>query len=121
METSILKTIRKMIGGGDLGDESGPFDEDLIVHINTYLQVLSQLGVGKEDFQITGLTETWDDFYDGDSVIQSMAKTYLYSRVKAAFDPPQSQSLLQSLKEVGDEMEWRLNAKVDRARAAHGG
>lgn len=121
METSILKTIRKMLGGGDLGDEIGPFDTDLIVHINTYLQVLSQLGVGKEDFQITGLSETWDDFYDGDSVLLSMAKTYLYAKVKLAFDPPSNGSLIQALKEIADETEFRLNAKADRARQTNGG
>lgn len=121
MEQSILKTIRKMIGGGDLGNEPGPFDEDLVVHINTYLQVLTQLGVGAEDFQITGMDETWSDFYSGDSAVLSMAKTYLFAKVKLAFDPPTSSALIQSLKEIADETEWRLNAKVDRARTTNGG
>lgn len=45
MDDSILTTIKKLLGIADM-DES--FDTDIIVHINTFLRRLNQLGVGKK-------------------------------------------------------------------------
>lgn len=115
MEESILLTIRKMLGGliVETGDE-GPFDMDLIIHINTTLQTLNQLGVGKEDFQIIDEEQTWNQFLGRSFKNLNMVKTYVYLKVKSYFDPPSSGTLMEAMKEQIAELEWRLNTKVDR-------
>ena len=116
MEDSILKTIRKMIGGILIGDdEEGPFDLDLIIHINSVLQTLNQLGCGVEDFEITGLGETWAEFLGTSFPNLNMVKSYVALKVRLMFDPPTSSTLLQAMKDQVDELEWRINCKVDRA------
>lgn len=115
MEESILKTIRKLIGGIDPGDEPGPFDMDLIVHINSVLQTLNQLGVGKEDFEITGTSESWAEFLGTKFRNLNWVKSYVYFKTKLMFDPPSSGTLYEAMKANADELEWRLNTKVDRA------
>lgn len=115
MEESILLTIRKMLGGliVETGDE-GPFDIDLIIHINTTLQTLNQLGVGKEDFEIVDEEQTWNQFLGRSFKNLNMVKTYVYLKVKSYFDPPSSGTLMEAMKEQIAELEWRLNTKVDR-------
>ena len=115
MEESILLTIRKMLGGliVETGDE-GPFDMDLIIHINTTLQTLNQLGIGKEDFEIIDEEQTWNQFLGRSFKNLNMVKTYVYLKVKSYFDPPSSGTLMEAMKEQIAELEWRLNTKVDR-------
>lgn len=109
---SILLSIRKMIGGID--DETGPFDLDLVIHINSVLQTLNQLGCGTEDFEITGPDETWADFLGSTFINLNLVKSYVYFKVRLMFDPPSSSTLFQAMKEHADELEWRINVKVDR-------
>ena len=52
---SILRTIKKMIGGVEDDDFTG-FDTDLIVHINSALRILNQLGVGMIFLAMTRLS-----------------------------------------------------------------
>ena len=110
MEDSILITIKKMLG---LAPEYPPFDTDIIVHINTYLQVLNQLGVGVDGFTITDESATWADFLSERSASEQMVKTYLYLRVRMVFDPPTSSILSQAIKENVDELGWRLRESVE--------
>lgn len=112
VEDSILKSIRKLIGGIDA--DEGPFDTDLIIHINTVLQTLNQLGCGKENFMVTGNDETWSDFLGSPTIILNWVKTYVYLKVRLYFDPPSSGTLMQAMKEQADELEWRINCHVDR-------
>lgn len=111
MEESILLTIRQLIGPSVSYDV---FDPVLIVHINTVLSILRQVGVGpKNGFRITGISETWGDFIgDSDHDLEAV-KTYVYLRVKALFDPATNSSVLNSMKETADELLWRLNVEVD--------
>ena len=43
---SILTSVKKIIG---ISEEDESFDTDLIMHINSVIMILHQLGVGKED------------------------------------------------------------------------
>ena len=110
MEESILLSIKKLLG---LDGDYQAFDEDVVVHINTALSILRQLGVGpKNGFKITGSNETWGDFL-GDSDKLEMAKTFVYTRVKPIFDPPSNSFVLSALKEESDELAWRLNITAE--------
>lgn len=110
METSILKTIRKMIGPSVSYDI---FDTDLIVHINSAFMVLYQLGVGPTTcFKITGEDETWDDFMQGSIDIEAVI-SYIYMKVRLVFDPPTTGYLVNMYEATIKELEWRLNVMVD--------
>lgn len=104
MTDSILDSIKELILGHS---EDTDFDTDLIIHINTALSHLYQLGVGpKEGFEITGSTETWSDFLENEKALR-MVLTYVYMKVKVAFDPP-SGGVLNSFESQIEELEWRL-------------
>lgn len=110
MDDSILNTIKRMLGIGD-EEAQNDFDEDVMVHINTAIQALTQLGVGPEDgYMIEGSNETWTDFIGVENKKQYQpVKTYIYGKVKKVFDPPTSSIALQALEESIKEAEWRLN------------
>ena len=108
--SSILLDIRKMIGPSETYEH---FDTDLIIHINSAFMILKQLGVGPEKgFRITGDTEQWSDFVPDEDYLD-LVKTYVYLRVRLAFDPPQHGALLESIQNQIREAEWRLNVAVD--------
>lgn len=107
---SILTSIKKMLG---ISKEYTHFDEDLIMHINSALAVLGQLGVGpSEGFFIEDESAEWSDFVSDLSKLQFI-KTYVYQKVKLLFDPPQSSAAIQALNESIREFEWRINVQVD--------
>lgn len=111
MEESILNTIKKMLGPDP---EYEVFDTDLVVHINTALSTLTQLGVGPaKGFRITGSTETWSDFIGSGVVDLESVKTYIYCKVKMIFDPPSSSFVMKAMQDTCDEIGWRLNVAVD--------
>jgi len=110
MDESILNSIKKLLG---LPPDYDNFDQDIVIHINTYLGVLNQMGVGVEGFVIDGPDATWGDFLAGHSVSLHEVKTYVYLRVKMVFDPPSSSLVADAMKTNIDELGWRLNVKVD--------
>jgi len=111
MEESILNTIKKMLGPDDSYEA---FDTEIIVHINTALSTLAQLGVGpKKGFRITGPDETWDDFISDGSVDLEGIKSYIYMKVKMIFDPPANSFVMKAMEDSCKELEWRLNVAVD--------
>ena len=110
METSILTSIKKMLG---IAEDYTEFDEDIITHINSVFLNLTQLGVGPEEgFMIEDDTAVWEDFID-DSIQLQAVKTYMYLKVKLLFDPPLSSSVTESFTRMIAELEWRLNVSVD--------
>ena len=110
METSILTSIKKMLG---VAEDYIEFDEDIITHINSVFLNLTQLGVGPEEgFMIEDDTAVWEDFIN-DSIRLQAVKTYMYLKVKLLFDPPLSSSVTESFTRMIAELEWRLNVAVD--------
>ena len=110
METSILTSIKKLLG---VAEDYVEFDEDIMTHINSVFLNLTQLGVGPEEgFMIVDDTAVWEDFIN-DSIQLQAVKTYVYLKVKLLFDPPLSSSVTESINRMIAELEWRLNAAVD--------
>lgn len=109
MNESILTSIKKLLG---IPEEYEAFDQDLIIHINTMLTRLYQVGVGVPNFFITDKSATWDQFLIDESKFQQ-AKTYVYLRVRLLFDPPQSGSANEAIKETMRELEWLLFVDAD--------
>lgn len=107
---SILTSIKKLLG---IDEEYDIFDPDIIMHINSVLMVLTQMGVGPANgFMIEGEDAVWSDFIEDAEQIQSV-KTYIYLKVKLIFDPPLSSAVIESMKQLINEFEWRLNIAVD--------
>lgn len=111
MAESILQTIKRMIGPSMLSNE---FDTDLVVHINSVLFDLNELGVGPSDgFVITGETETWEDLLGADVKYLEAVKTFIYLKVKMIFDPPTVGGVINAYEKLIKEYEWRINVMVD--------
>jgi hypothetical protein len=109
-ENSILSCTKKNLG---IDDDFTGFDADVIMCVNTSLNVLTQLGVGpKEGFSISSKDETWDQFI-GDNKRLNMVKSYIFMKTKLMFDPPTISAVLSAYQEQVKEYESRLNYEVD--------
>ena len=107
---SILTSIKKLLG---IAEDYEHFDQDLIIHINSVLSVLTQLGVGpSEGFSIEDEYATWNDFIPEDKRLSSI-RSYVYMKVKLLFDPPLSSSVMESMNRMISEFEWRLNVAAE--------
>lgn len=107
---SILNTIKKLL---NIDSSEDSFDIDIIIQINSSFTILRQLGLGpKEGFRITGSNEKWTSFVDDKEMLDAV-KTFVYLKVKLAFDPPLNASLLESFERQIKELEWRLNVSVE--------
>ena len=106
MSTSILDSVKKVLG---LGTDYDVFDEEVILHINSVLATLTQLGVGPEEgFYITDRETTWENYLGNDPNFNSV-KSYLSLSVRLIFDPPQNSNITSAMKEQIKEFEWRIN------------
>lgn len=104
---SILLSVKKLLG---IDAEYTVFDPDIIIHINTAFAVLNQLGVGPvEGFMIESENEVWDEYIMDFNF--TMAKTFVFLKVKLAFDPPSSTALLESMNRQLNELTWRLEVE----------
>lgn len=111
MIESILTSIKKLLG---IEESYEHFDADIIMHINSVLTILVQLGVGPSDgFSISGKDETWSDFLGADSANLEGVKTYVYMKVRLIFDPPTTAAAIDSMNRLVNEFEWRLNVTAD--------
>lgn len=114
-EEPILPYVKKMLG---LNEDYYPFDQEIVAHINAVFLDLNQLGVGRDNFQITLYkNETWKDFL-GDAENMDAVKSYVWANVKMAFDPPASSVLMDSLKRLIEKLEFRLMTQVVENRKA---
>ena len=108
---SILTSVKKLLG---LTEGYTAFDADLIMHINSVLMILNQMGVGPEKpFSISDATATWSEFCQQRADIEAV-KSYVALKVKLLFDPPQSSSTMEATKNLTAELEWRLYAACDK-------
>lgn len=106
---SILTSIKKMLG---IAEEYEHFDTDLIMHINSVLFILTQLGVGPSSgFSIKDEKEMWSDFIPEGINLEAI-KSYTYLKVRLLFDPPQSSAVTESIKQLISELEWRINLEA---------
>ena len=110
MENSILVSIKKMLG---IAKDYTHFDPDIIMHINTILAVLTQVGVGPaKGFRIEDDSATWNDFLS-DAVNLEDVKTFMYLRVKLLFDPPLSTAVSEIIKQQAEELLWRISISAE--------
>lgn len=105
MYDSILISVKKLLG---IAEDYTFFDPDIIMHINSVLMILHQMGVGPDDpFTISDDTETWTDFCGSYKDIAAV-KTYVALKVRLMFDPPAASAHAQAINDTIKELEWRL-------------
>lgn len=107
---SILTSIKKLLG---ISEEYKHFDTDIIIHINSVIATLTQIGVGPiEGFSIKDEVAVWTDFISENQRFESI-KSYMFLKVKLIFDPPLSSVVIEAMKRAADEFEWRIQVAAD--------
>lgn len=115
---SILTSIKKMLG---IAEEYEHFDADLIMHINSILSVLAQVGVGPSGgFRIEDEEAAWDKYIPDGKNLESI-KSFMHLRVKLLFDPPLSSAVIEMMKQQADELLWRINVEAEREEKVQNG
>lgn len=106
MDGSILNDVKKQIG---IAEANTDFDKDLVIHINTVLFILWQMGVVKDDFTITDNKNTWNSILlNPEQIAIEAMKTWVALKTKMIFDPPTSSVLAQAVNANIDELTWRI-------------
>lgn len=113
MTDSILLSTKRTLG---LADDYDVFDQELILHINSVLGTLTQLGIGPENgYMIVDDSATWEELLglgpDGlnPELRYNMVKSYVHLRIRLLWDPPAQAFVLASWQEQIKELEWRIN------------
>jgi hypothetical protein len=107
METSILKSTKKVLG---IPVDDISFDQDIMTFINSAFGNLTSLGLGPvEGFVVEDEDTDWDELGIDSVHILSLTKTCIYLRVRMMFDPPQTGFLVDSMNRQLQEHDWRLN------------
>ena len=111
MADSIFNSVKKVVGL--LGDD-GSFDEDVLLHINSVVSTLRQLGLSiPADFYVRDDVQTWQNLL-GEFRDLDLVKSYMTMKVRLMFDPPSSSFGLKSMEEMAKEYEWRINVLTDQ-------
>lgn len=113
MEESILTSIKKLLG---IAEEYDAFDLDILIHINSVIMILRQMGLGPiEGFTVENDTATWTDYLGNEyNVAQfSCIKSYIFLRVRQLFDPATNGAVTESTNNLIKELEYRLYAESE--------
>lgn len=106
---NILDTVKTGLG---IAIDDTSFDSELLIHINSVVINLAQLGLPiSEGVEIDENTE-WDSFVENITSFQSV-KQYFVLKVRVVFDPPASSYVLDSFNRTLSEIEWRLNTAAE--------
>lgn len=111
---SILTSIKKLLG---ITEEYTHFDADIVMHINTVLMDLTNLGVGpSKGFIIEDGSSYWTDFVSDPKALQAI-KSYMHLRVKLLFDPPAASYLIESMQRQIEKFEWLINVAAENSKS----
>jgi len=105
METSVLVTIKQMLG---LERDYNVFDQDILVSINAALSTLKQVGAMPESHRIVSASDTWESLDFSDWQLE-LVKEYLYIKTRLVFDLPSNGQVISAFTERAKELEWRLH------------
>lgn len=114
IEDSVLLCTKKAIG---YEEDYDVFDSDIMLHINSLLSKLIQVGYDfKDNYRVTDKEKTWDEIFNN-TPIDDMIKEYIYIKTKIVFDPPQNSTVLAAMKDEASELEWRIFFDTDIERS----
>lgn len=106
---SILTSVKKLIG---IMEDDVSFDLDIMLNINAAISTLFQLGVLEQSYTVTSKEDTYNDLIPGgsDDIINQI-KMYFVYKTRLGFDSSTlSGTVIEVIKEMIKEAEWRLMA-----------
>ena len=105
MGESVLLSVKKMLG---IHQDDDSFDIDIILHINSVISILMDLGINEVENQLVeDDTKTWSELLGRRNDI-NYVKTYIYQKVRLMFDPPTSAAAIEAMQRSVSELEWRI-------------
>lgn len=111
MEESILTSTKKILG---IDESYTAFDLDILTHINSAFATLAQIGIGPENgIYVEDDTLVWEALTGSDPLLNGV-KTYVFLKVRLAFDPPGTSFHIGAVEKQIQELEWRLNVVYER-------
>lgn len=108
MDTSILNDIKVMLG---ITVDTTAFDAEIIIHINSALTSIYQLGVSETPLYIHDSATIWTSLLGIFKDIE-LVKSLVYLKVKLLFDPP-SQYLVELIQRQITEFEERIIIQIE--------
>jgi hypothetical protein len=106
----MLDTIK--VGFG-LQPDYNPFDAEILMHINSVLSTLNQLGVGPQEGIIADANTPWSALLEEDKRLENV-KSYVFLRVKMLFDAnAMTQHVIAAYQKMIEELEWRITVTTD--------
>lgn len=107
MKESILSSMKTTLG---LGLDYDPFDNELLIHINSLVGTLKQLGVGPQDGLMVDENTKWEELMeDDDDNDLSAVRLYMFLRLKLIFDAnSMAAHHITSYNNMIEEQEWRI-------------
>ena len=111
MDDSILDSIKKLLG---FDPDYAAFDTDIMIHINSTIMGLEQLGVGNNNYQISSKDDTWGNYLAGTNINLEAVKSFIYLKVRLIFDPPATSFTIEAYQKQIAEYEWRLFLQAEQ-------
>ena len=112
MKDSVLQNVRVAVG---LDEDTSDYDVELLMHVNSAIGKLNQVGVGRF-VVITDTTTTWEDVQDPNQTEGNkyfkMVPLFVAISTKLLFDPPPPSSA-QYHSENADQILWRLKVAYE--------
>lgn len=109
-DESILTDIKLLCG---VPEDITDFDQVILLHCNTIFSALTQIGLGpKTGFYISDKYSVWSDIIEDEINLHNI-KSYMYLKVKLLFDPPANATLISSMNQQADELEWRIRMELE--------
>lgn len=105
---TILQFVKNVLG---IHMTDNAFDSELLMHINSAIQMLVTFGVEQFSTVYVEKDTPWTKL--DPPVFDSLAKAYLGSKVKIMFDPPTHGALLEAHAKSVDEIQLRLQVLIN--------
>lgn len=104
---SILSSVKKLIG---ISEDDKSFDFDIMLNINAACSTLFQLGVLKQPYTITSKEDLYEDLLPGATEdVVNQVKMYFVYKTRLGFDSStMTSAVIEVVKKMIDEAEWRL-------------
>lgn len=121
METEkVLSSVKKMMSiftvdeepvgatGIDITGVDDYYDAQLIMHINSALMVLCEMGAGPSTPVFITKDTTWADL--GFTVPAEMLQQFVVLRTQLMFDPPSNSFIVEAINKQIEELTWRITS-----------
>lgn len=94
--------------------ENTEFDAEIIMHINSVIAEMIQLGIGDQElgYAVVNSQDTWDELIASEKRLNHV-KSLMFLKVRMLFDPPSIGYVLTSMEKLIEKAEWRVMVAQD--------